>query len=296
MGSYDTTTTKSTEAAVVAELAKRATEVQPFRVGDVEVFRNPGNGEISALDKFRKLPIRHNFNLDVADAESFLKAVRHFGPKEIHLAEADERVVLTGLPRVVHFSISNLTVTCVLNHSDGETPNWHDATVQWKLERDPFLKLWLAKADTWLTQDQLMEFLEDRLEDVVQNPKPSKNLLSGPSQSELISVISDLRITTDATFTSKKDLHNGNYVFESSKQDKPSVEVPAMFYLGLPFFDGSGDGFIFPIRLYYRLSQGKLTFRLAFHNFRKIQDTAWEGVRAAITAGLPKGVPFLNVP
>lgn len=281
MGYNDSSSTKpETEARTIADLSRRATEVQPFKVGEVEVFRNPANGEITALDKFRLQPFRHDKQIAVADAESFLKAVLHYAP----------------LPRVVHFSISNLSVTCVLNHSDGARPDWHDATVQWKLERDPFLKLWLAKADNWMTQDQLMEFLEDRLEDVVQNTKPTKNMLTGPSQSELISVISDLRITTDATFTSKKDLHNGNYVFESSKQDKPSVEVPSMFYLGLPFFDGAGDGFIFPIRLRYRLGSGKLSFQMAFHNLRKIQDTAWDGVKAAITVGLPEDVPFLNVP
>lgn len=280
MSSYDTTN-KSTEAATVAELARRCAEVHTFSVGDVQAFRNPGTGEISLFDQFRVKPHRFNeFCLPVADAPSFLKAVEHYA----------------GTPRVVHFSVSSLTVRCILNHSRGTEPDWHDSKVEWKLEHDRFLKLWLDKENKWLSQTDLMEFLEERLEDVVQNPKPTKNALTGPSQSELMSVISDLRLTSEATFTSRKDLHNGNYVYESSKQDKPTVEVPSMFYLGLPFFDGAGDGFIFPIKLRYRIKEGKLNFGLLFHNFDKIQKTAWEGVQAAITVGLPPDVPFLNIP
>lgn len=277
---YQTDSSKcETEASTIARLAKTATEIQPFKVGEVEVFRNPATGDITALEKFRLLPHRQVVDLDLADSGSFIKAVHHYD----------------GTPRVVHFSIASLTVACILNHSKGTDPNWHDSKLEWKLKRDPYLSLWLEKADKWLSQDQLMEHLEERIDDVVQNTNPTKNLPVGPSQSELLSVVSDLRITTDATFTSRKDLHNGNYVFESSKQDKPSVEVPAMFYVGLPFFDGAGDHFIFPIRLRYRLSNGKLTFQLSFHNFRKIQDTAWEGVQAGITAALGDDIPHFNV-
>jgi uncharacterized protein YfdQ (DUF2303 family) len=262
-----------TEASVVADITRQAETVQTFQVGNVQVFRNPKNGEISRFDEHRITPHRHhNVKLKAADVDSFVGLVKHYQP----------------LPRVLHFLPEHLRMVCVLNHSAGETPNWHDATISWQLHLDPFLKSWKDMDGKWISQTALLELLEERIEDVVQNTDATQALPPGPSQSQLMSVVSDLRITTDSTFTSKKDLANGNYVFQSSRNDKPEVEVPSLFYVGLPFFEGDSKAhFLFPIRLRYRLQEGgKLVFQLVFHNWDKIRLAAWDGVTTTVKGPL----------
>lgn len=265
----------NTEAAAVAELAKKSITIQTIKVDGNDVFLNPpGSGELTSLNEFREKPIRMSGTKVVADAESLIKLVNHYDP----------------MPRFVRFSLSALSVVCVLNHSAGTEAEFEDDLLKWSLKLDRELQLWLAKENNWLSQEQFMEFLEERIEDIVQ---PGGH---GPSQSEVQSVIGDLRLTTDSKFTSTKNLHDGNYVFQSSSQSTPSVEVPTVFNIGLPMFDGDTNGYVFPIRLRYRILEGKLAFMIKFTNFRKIQDTAWNGVKKTVIDLLPAEVPHINVP
>lgn len=284
MNSYDPDSVHA-EAAVVSEVAREAErngfQVKAIEVGDRKLYLLPPDFRLETLEQHLSKPHRLKGEIRVEDVESFAKVVARYDKGS----------------RLVQVSKPELRIVGVLNQSAAETPAWEDhrVTLQLGLHRD--LNAWKVKCDKKLSQVEFMEFLEDRISDVVQKPATlAGGAPEGPTQSALQGVASDLRVTTDSRFTSQKNLHNGNFVFECTESGKATVEVPEVFYIGVPIFEGSTEPFLIPIRLRYRIDQGVLSFFIKLVSFDVIFDKAWESVKKDVIAAIPQDVPYINVP
>ncbi len=266
----------ASNAAVTAIVADRAAEashaITQVQLGDRIFYSVPEGRDLKDIESYLPYPYRTKGEQPVSDSESFLTIVHHFD----------------GAPALVSFSQRQLFALCTFNYPDKDKAGWQDHKVKWQLVKHRDLKAWEAIMGKDLSQLQLMEFLEDRLVDITDEYK-------GPSQSQFESVISNLEITSNSKFQAKRELSSGNYVMHCDSEGTPSVEVPKVFQLGLPIFEGLDLAYRLDVFLRYRVQEGAAVFKLAFKNFDAVLDEAWEKVTQQIKDGLG-AVPFINVP
>jgi len=271
--------TDQTNAAVTARMAVAASEashaITTVKVGDTTLFSVPAGRTLQALTEHLAYPPRTKGIFPVNDADSFQKLVRRFDYGT----------------NIVQLSLSKLSVICVCNYDDADSPGWRDHMVAWQLAKHRDLAAWEAMVKKGkLTQLELLMFLEDRIVDITSKED------GDPTQSQIETVIGNLEITTDAKFHASRDTHNDNFVLRNDSTGTPSIEVPRKFYIGVPIFEGLDHAYRIGVRLRYSVKEGSLTFTLGFENIEAVMDSAWEDVTKAITDALPASVPFINVP
>lgn len=259
--------------ALMADAAAEAThEIKKVEIDGRIFYSVPAGRDLKTFESELSKPFRLKGKIDVCGAESLLKVIERF----------------KNSPAVVQFSRSQLFVHAILNAAADEQPGWADHTVFWQLKKHRDLKAWEGINGKPLSQLQFMLFLEDRVVDVVGD--------AGVSQSALQTVVGDLEVTTDAKFQAKRDVHNGNYVLHSDLTNKPTVEVPKEFVIGVPIFEGLDIAYKITVRLRYSVKEGALTFVVNLANLDAVLDQAWEEIVKSITDNLPPDKPFIHVP
>jgi uncharacterized protein YfdQ (DUF2303 family) len=274
------------ESTVAADLALEIGRLQPlhkFHLPDqakTELFFNLRTGSIDDLEHLRSEPTRHRGEQKIEDCTSFGKMVAHYKTRD----------------KLVTFSKSALTVVAILNYPTDELPAWQDHKLTMTLRKSKELLAWEKFIAVPRGQVEFMEFLEDRLTDIQQKPGEAGASPTGPSQTFMADVVSDLSVTTDAKFAAKRELANGNFRLQNDCTHKPTVEVPREFYIVIPIFEGHETTYLIPVLLRWRVEEGKLSFILKFKNWERIFDTAWHGVRLETIEAMPKDSPWINIP
>jgi uncharacterized protein YfdQ (DUF2303 family) len=274
------------ESAIAAHLAFHYAQSQPlheFTLQDkakTPLHLHLRTGEVLDLQNYASHPRRFIGDQPIKDSESFGKLVLHYKEHQ----------------KLVTFSKGKLTVRAILNYHEPDQPAWMDHTLTMRLEKSKELLAWEKACDPkGMSQTEFMEFLEDRLSDIDQFKDVTGKLL-GPTQSDLQAVISDLSVTSDSKFRATRDLSNDTYKLQCDCDQKTSVEVPRVFYVGIPIYEGHPERYLIPVLLRYRVAGGNLTFIIRFQNWQKIEDTAWEGVRLATIEAMPPETPHINIP
>lgn len=196
----------------------------------------------------------------------------------------------------------NGAVSVIFNHHDAgpEGQQWGDFEATYK---PVFSKPWNAWTGTtnWLDLAAFSAFVEDHITDIGEPPPASggteadKELrelakLYGShyaSRADLIGVSKGFKVHVKEEVENVLDQTGGQlqvlWKTEHTGQRGGPVKFDGMFILAIPVFD-RGDHFRLPVRLKYRVNEGKLFFSFAVINQDLAQTTAIEDIRKKVAA------------
>lgn len=162
-------------------------------------------------------------------------------------------------------------------------PAWSEHRVVMKLEPTPEWVRWLGICGKDLDQRTFAEFIEDNAADVVVPEDQAK----APNAQELMQVATTLQIKTDVRFASSVNLQNGQIQLRYEEMingtwgGEGGIAVPQAFHIGVVPFRG-GQRYLARIRLRYRGTSGKASFRLEMERPHKIVEAAFRDTKAMI--------------
>lgn len=162
---------------------------------------------------------------------------------------------------------------------------WQDHQVIYNFPLSDEWKAWTGLKD-WITQPELALFLEDRITDVLDPAtdggeiaqKFAKNLgLTLCAPAKLLELSRGLSITVDQRVAESGNLSTGErtLVFSEEHKDQAGqqLKVPGAFCIAVPVFK-LGAVFRIPVRLRYRIQQGRTHWQLAPHRMDLVREEA----------------------
>lgn len=146
------------------------------------------------------------------------------------------------------------------------TARWCDHTVTMTPRFTPAYAAWRERHRKASDQRETMEFLEDRLIDVVK-----------PDAADIMDMVMNFEGLTKVTFSSSQRLTDGRVQVVYKEEEADSGRV--MFYEGLtlrlPVFEGA-DPEPVDVRVRHRQRDGKLHFVFVIANIEELERTAFE--------------------
>lgn len=229
----------------------------------------PKDYEIHNLEDFLVKPLRIRQHVKLEDAGSFIAYLKEF-----------------SLPdSLLFFATESETFEAVIDYHqkgapDGSVPpeaSWCDHVVTFQPRRSTEFAAWLAGNRKQMGQVEFARFLEENLPDVVE-----------PAGAELLEIALTFEAKKDVEFASGVRLSNGQIQFTYNEvvrgaAQKGTLEVPEQFVLGIPIHQ-NGDAYRIPVRLRWRLHEGKAIFWYEIVRPQRFIDDAIREMRAKIAA------------
>lgn len=279
---------KSTEAAVVADLAAAATVPAQISIKLegaktlVPAISVPERTTVHSLEHLLPRPLRQRGTMQFLT----LKDLHRFMADQIGPRNGKRRED-SGLEPIVFANRDSLNFTAIFNAPNGAANGWMDyrATVQLKKTRQ--LTIWQEKNKKRMSQEEFALFLEEYLQDIVE-----------PNSADVLHFAETLEATKTEVFKSSIKTSTGEtkLAYSSERQGDQSTELIENFELGIPLFDG-GDPYKVQVRLFHRVVEQRLTFWFELRHIEYILDQAWEQevtfMREALSemADVYEGVP-----
>jgi uncharacterized protein YfdQ (DUF2303 family) len=267
--------TTTEDAQTVAELARAGTEPHRIDPGSIYLVAT-ADGDVQQFDltgdAYRDTPRRKTGTTVVRDPDSFLAYWgKHSDPgSEVY---ADRQA---------------LTITAVLNAHTADSARFGDHRVVLRLRHSDSFEAWAAASGKDMNQTRFAEFVEDHRTDI-----------RTPPAADLLELAQTFQATTKVSFKSGSILKSGQrqltYVEETdaSAGRKGQLTIPDDFELGLAVFQGATEADAVTARLRYRISgEGRLALLFILDRLPEVVDAAFEGVVAAVAAGV--AVPILR--
>ncbi len=223
----------------------------------------PKGYELASLEGFLARPLHVRQIVDLDDAESFIEYVKEY--------RLDERTR-------IFFDQEEAEFVAVLDyHGNGEAPEWCAHRAMFKAQQSVEFTTWMAQNKRQMQQVEFARFLEENLPDVVE-----------PAGAVLLEIALTFEAKKDVEFASGVRLQNGqiqltyNEVVRGTAQ-KGTLEVPEQFVLGIPIHTG-GPSYRIPVRLRWRLHEGKATFWYELVRPHRFVEAALKEIRERIAA------------
>lgn len=159
----------------------------------------------------------------------------------------------------------------------------HRATYNLKLSSE--WDTWQAADGKWMSQVDFAVFLEDRLGDILDPADvkaPTLGLttslgLNLASRQKLLTLSEGLTVNVDLSVTNSQNLSSGEHAVSFAEKHKDAggqtLKVPNGFVIAIPVFHG-GDAYTIPVRLRYRVKEGKISWCVVVINAQKAIDAA----------------------
>lgn len=283
-----------TESAQLLAAAKTLNDERIVAVGenDASIIVLPEGRHVESLqpliDAYRKAPRRIKGEARIGDMDSFLAHVKRFGD-----------VKGSGI-----FATPNPTapvVVAVYDYSAPDAPAFHDHRARYAPQFSDEWKAWAAQNDKQISQADFASFLEDRIGDVIVPDTAGAdsalqdfaNLVQGSlaTPQRLIELSRGLAVTAELRAKQAVNLSSGEITaqFEEAHvgEGGQTVRVPSLFVIAIPVFY-AGPAYRIPVRLRYRLREGRIAWSYALHRADKVFQHAFdEIVASARTSGLP---------
>lgn len=187
----------------------------------------------------------------------------------------------------------------ILDYHDAEpdgTTGWAEHTARLIMRPTPEWVRWCGICQKDLEQRTFAEFIEDNAADVAVPDHDPKS----PNSADLLQLATTLQIKTDVRFSSQIRLQNGQVqltydeLINGTWGGAGNLEVPQAFWIGVVPFRG-GQRYALRIRLRYRGSQGKATFRLEMERPHKVVEQAFNDTKHAIEEKQGEGAVLVGV-
>lgn len=262
----------------------------------VSLLLTPGGVSIDSLkpylDEYLEHPERTKGTARLQTLDALIVHCDRFGTAERSalFASADRNTMRASL-------------ACVYDYDTASQPGWREHRAVYPFAFSQQWEAWAGVDGKTMELEQFAEFLEDRIEDVIDPVDAfdsvkdyAKRLgydLAGPSK--LITLSRGLSINVESRVASHSKLSSGEGQILFSEEhsgartsDGKTVKVPGGFAITLPVFEG-GDAYQIPVRLRYTLRQGGIKWTCHLSRIPEAFRDAFEGActKAAEETGLP---------
>ena len=201
----------------------------------------PKGYELKSLEEFLPRPLRVRQEVALQDTDSFIAYVNDF--KTVDVTR-------------VFFNSEAEEFTAVLDYHDNtDEASWCGHKADFKPRRSVEFTAWMASNRKQMTQVDFARFLEENMPDIVE-----------PASAELLQVALTFEAKKSAEFASGVRLANGQIQLTYNEEirgtvqtQKGTIEVPETFVLGVSIHV-NGPAYRIPVRLRWRLQEGKVSF------------------------------------
>lgn len=168
---------------------------------------------------------------------------------------------------------------------DANAPRWGDHTVTMDPAFSPAYAAWRGHHRNGSSQRDTMEFLEDRLVDVVK-----------PDAADVMDMVMNFEGLTKVTFSSSQRLRDGRVqiVYKEEEADAGKVTFYEELHLMLPVFDG-GEPELVRVRVRHRTKDGSLSFVFVIANIEELERAAFDRLCDVWREGIPTGITLREV-
>ncbi len=257
----------------VIDTAIRACQGEPLEPGTVYAFHTPAGIERVDLTgpEYTGVLERKRGTVTVQDVDSFLAYWdKHNEPGSDIYARPDR-----------------LTVTAVLDAHSATEAGWGQHRLHLQLTPTPAWQAWKALSGQWVGQEQMAEFLEDHLPEIVE-----------PSGADMLELAQTIQATIKADFKSSSLLANGARTLAYAEEidtragRKGELTIPGQLALGIEPFEGSG-AYRVTARFRTRIQDGHLRLAVKLDRPEDVVKAAFTDVRQAIAEADSVRVPVL---
>jgi uncharacterized protein YfdQ (DUF2303 family) len=282
-----------TEAGIVALLATAASSREIISQHNVPILLTPnGNGGVDrrSLEHLRDTPLRPSVHVKLAtskDLHQYLANQANWTRTENPLCGSTSEPPL-GLDNVVVFADRDkLNFHAFLDYHHVTGGRWlnHSASVTYK-ESHQF-GIWKKHDGVKMGQEAFAEFLDENVLDI-----------TDPTGADVVAFASCLEAHRTEIFKSSTNLGNGEVKFNWSNESSGDsvTKFPTDMKIGIPIWT-NGEKILIPVKLFYRVSEGKLLFWYKLRNLENIIDQLWnEDVKFISEALLSIGTVYQGLP
>lgn len=269
---------KESETRALAEALKKTGEVESIELDPVEfgriVLSVPEGRKLVSVkpfaDEYLERPERTKGTARVQTLGSFIDLTgRHQSTTSALFVDS------TG---------SNPKMTAVIDYHDGQKTNWSQHRIVYPFPLSPEWTAWTKIAPFWLSQTDLAEFLESRIDDVLDPAAAGDSTtaqakllgLTLASPTRLLELSRGLTIRVGARVTQAVNLSTGEAQIgfeEKHEGDGGPLKIPGGFVVAIPVFRG-GAQYQVPVRLRYRVKDGSVTWSCTPQRVEQIWDHA----------------------
>lgn len=223
---------------------------------------------LTELDKRAGGPLRRTGIVKLTEVDSFISFIGRWG----------------GEATVVYADTAALGFVAVLNdHPVGDGNGitaWRDHRVEYACPRSPEWIAWTAVDGEAMRQTEFADFIESRLEDIVQPTSEDGGINHiFPRPLELLEMSRNLHIHTKGTFQRTVDPTTGSYtLINKSEHEVGSTVIPRAFAIAIPVFEG-GSRYELEARIRFVLGEAGPAFSFALHRRVEIERVAFGAVR-----------------
>lgn len=257
--------------------------IEARRVGDsgTPYVTIPEGWQIEEMERVLPMPTRTRGTVGMHDTDSLIAWVNE-------RKGAETRVYATNNPT------HGVTIVAVMNDATSrEQPSWRDWRAVYSPMVSPEWAIWTQMSGKRGGQREFAEFIEANVDDVFSG-SPSE-----PPGAVLLELASVLQATIKAEFASATRLSNGATQLRyaetiSASGGSGSLEMPEMFYLGIPVFIG-GPTYKVGARLRYRINSNTLQLGYDLVRPHKVVEMAAGEILGRVKA--ETGVPvYMGMP
>lgn len=204
------------------------------------------------------------------------------------LAAYVERFAEAG-DAVLYVDAARFAITCVLDdakYDPDNTPRRADRVVV-EISQDPRFLAWKALCAKPVGKKDFVRFIE-----------MNDSHFHEPNGAQMRSLATQLEVTKTMTFTDVEKMTGAArdviFRYETATKEQGEIKFPSEIWLKIPIFQHQAKAEI-PVRLYYDLEAGALTFTLRIPDENALVEAAWDQVRGELEAAMGGGaVPILN--
>jgi uncharacterized protein YfdQ (DUF2303 family) len=222
----------------------------------------PKDYAVTNLEKYLPRPLRIRQKVELHDAESFLDYVNQYAVPNV------SRIFFDG---------EQETFTGILDyHEQPGTPAWCGHVAVYTARRSVEFTTWMNQNRKQMSQVEFARFLEENMPDVVE-----------PASAELLQVALTFEAKKSVEFASGVRLNNGQIQFQFTEvirgaAQNGTIEIPEQFVLGVPIHF-HGPAYRIPVRLRWRLQEGKVIFWYEIVRPHKFIEDALKEIRERIS-------------
>ena len=180
----------------------------------------------------------------------------------------------------------DLQAPTIVGVIDYHLPSPEEAVARWtehrclyRFRHTPEWLAWSGMNRKPMTQAVFAEFIEDNLPDIVQ-----------PSHADMLEISRHMQAKKNVHFSSGVRLSNGEIQFAYEEEirgtaSKGTLEIPEMFLISIPPFEGS-ESYRIQVRLRYSIKEAELAIRYELVRPHKIIEAAVNTVVETIRQGV----------
>lgn len=152
---------------------------------------------------------------------------------------------------VIFANRQDLSFHAIIGYHQPGLPSWCSHTARVKYQHSHQFGRWKGMDGKKMSQEDFATFLDENVSNIIE-----------PTGAEVVTFAANLEVTRTERFKSSRNLNNGQVAFtftNEAGEGQSEVKFPTEMTLSIPIWI-NGDTIAIKAKLFYRMSEGKLTF------------------------------------